>query len=646
MLIRLHSAWGNQGVGTVAPTDENDPEYLRIHRVIARADRMAGTPESLDEIAAGVTEVVGFGVAAISHLRDDGMFEVIAVSGDDGAREELMGRKTASEDIERELKNAEHWGLLLYVPHDKVDEEFLETGWIPATTYGDAPDAWHPLDLLIAPLTDDTGRMRGMLSVDLPPGGVHPDLERRELLEMYAVQASRAVAGLMQRAKLAEKLRLHDAVRTIVRSASEHSDLTRIIEESQAAVVRGFGITGMWIRTFDEQGVGEGVVYAAHGPVTEIPPEIVTVANRAAERCWSLQQVGIVDRAHDPAGLLDADTHARVIAFFDSIPVSSALFVPLGAGPECLGTLVLTRDREADTGWSEAEIESAMDIGRDLGRVVLNARLYLREQKVVAHLQELDTYKSQLVATLAHELKNPVGAILGHVEILEEAPDLDVPTRRSLGAIERGASRINRLVEDLLLLAKVEDPHLRRAAVPVDLVRLATDVVELIETAASRKQVTVTASYPDAPVVTWGDPAELDIVCANLISNAVKYSPPGRAVNVTVGQDDGQVVLTCADQGLGISEADQSRLFTEFFRSTNPAAVAEPGTGLGLAIVRRIVARHHGEIQLVSALGEGATFTVRLPTPPISHPTLDVLDRLADAPVGAAAAGVADRVDA
>jgi signal transduction histidine kinase len=105
-------------------------------------------------------------------------------------------------------------------------------------------------------------------------------------------------------------------------------------------------------------------------------------------------------------------------------------------------------------------------------------------------------------------------------------------------------------------------------------------------------------------------------VVLNVVSNAAKYTPAGRQVKINLHSTGDGVVLQVADQGLGISEEDQAQLFTEFFRSNNPEAVAQPGTGLGLAIVKRIVDRHRGTVTVESALGRGSTFTIALPAAP------------------------------
>jgi signal transduction histidine kinase len=150
-------------------------------------------------------------------------------------------------------------------------------------------------------------------------------------------------------------------------------------------------------------------------------------------------------------------------------------------------------------------------------------------------------------------------------------------------------------------------------AVPVDLHHVVDEVVELSAVAADRKGIIVSVQAPAGPLATLGDADELDRLCANLVSNAIKYTPDGRTVTIKLTRDGDQVELCCSDEGIGISAQDQEKLFEEFFRSTNPAAIALPGTGLGLAIVKRIVERHDGRIEVESELGKGSTFRVRLP---------------------------------
>ena len=569
--------------------------------------------DALQLIAEGVTDLAGFGVAAISVAREDGKLEVMAVAGSDEARIELQGRRTPIDQLMTEIEKADEWGLLRFVPHERLDPTAGETwGWVPDVTPIDDPDAWHPLDLLIAPLRDKEGVLRGTLAIDLPVNGKRPDAAQRRVLQTYAEQAGRAVVTTLERESLAEKVRLAEAARRIVRTASAQLSLDSVLADCQQALVEGFQAHGMWIQTFDEDGHGTGAIYSSDGSWISLPDELVGIAESAARRAWAIQQVEIVTR-DQPFG--DTITQAQgelILAFLASIGISSILFAPLGAGPECLGNLVLTR-APGQPDWTEDEAAAAADIGHDLGRAILNARTFEREHRLVEELQALDTYKSQLIATVSHELKNPLTAITGHLEILESAPGLTEPMLGSLNAMDRGAVRLGRVIDDLLLLSKVGDPNYPMIPVPVDLHGVLDEVLDLSSVAARRKALEIRVEAPDRPLLAMGDPEELDRICANLVSNAIKYTPDGRSITVSLSSEDDQVVLRCTDQGIGISKADQQHLFSEFFRSTNPEAVAEPGTGLGLTIVQRIVERHGGRIDVRSDLGRGSTFTVHLP---------------------------------
>jgi signal transduction histidine kinase len=179
--------------------------------------------------------------------------------------------------------------------------------------------------------------------------------------------------------------------------------------------------------------------------------------------------------------------------------------------------------------------------------------------------------------------------------------------------MNRGASRMQKVVDDLLVLARVSDPRHPLEPVPVDLHVVTREVVALVESTARAKGLTLRVDVERTGLVVAGDSSELDRLLGNLVSNAVKYTHSGGTVEVSVARRDDDVVLRVSDNGLGISEEDQAGLFRAFFRTTNPEALREPGTGLGLAIVATIVQRHRGRVEVSSRLGVGTTFTVTLP---------------------------------
>ncbi|MFC6344519.1 sensor histidine kinase, partial [Nocardioides hankookensis] len=287
------------------------------------------------------------------------------------------------------------------------------------------------------------------------------------------------------------------------------------------------------------------------------------------------------------------------------------LVVPLGAGADCLGWIGLTRGH-GSAEWSAGETAVARDLGRDLGRALANATNYEREHRLVQELQELADYKSHLVATVSHELRTPLTSIVGFLELLEGDPGLSDRSRSAIEAIQRGSTRLSRVVEELLVLHRTADSELDGAR-KVDFAAIVADIVDLNAGPAARRDIAVTGRLTAGPAWVLGAQHELEHIVANLVSNAVKYTPEGGDVLVTLEESDSTVLLTCTDDGIGISAADQDHVFEEFYRSTDPAAMHQAGTGLGLAIVRRIVDRHGGTIEVESTLGSGSTFRVRLP---------------------------------
>ena len=308
---------------------------------------------------------------------------------------------------------------------------------------------------------------------------------------------------------------------------------------------------------------------------------------------------------------LDRDHRDDLTDHLVTHAASELLLVPVGAGHEPMGALVVIRDGHADR-WTDGESQAALGVGHDLGRALLSTRAHEREQQLIEELQRLDEYRRRLIATVSHELKNPLGVVVGHVEMLEALPDLPTAAETSLRALGRGAARLTSVVDDLLLLSRMSSTDDPSARLPVDLAAVLAEVVEDESMRAEKQDVQLLTTYDGAPVV-HGEPEELWRLVANLVGNAVKYSRAGGTVDLLLEARGDEVVFTCTDDGIGISTEDQEQLFTEFFRSSNPDALRRPGTGLGLAIVSRIVARHGGRIDVDSGLGVGTTFRVALP---------------------------------
>ena len=579
--------------------DAPRPDGVRkLYELMRRVNSSSDPAEVLEEIARGVVDVLGYGVAAIARLEGETLV-MTTVAGPEDVRAQIIGRRTPVSVILNEFAQADEWGILRYVPHGRLPDEVMGAAWIPEFEPGAEEDAWHPLDALYAPLYSATGELLGNMSVDLPPGNRIPNRRDREFLEMFVVQAGLAMSNAQQRERLAEQVRLGETLQRVA-AAGRLLGLDLTLHEAAEAIASGLHANQVWVHCFPD-GEASGSEYAAGYP-DRAPSQRHDGLRRALARAaHELGRPLVVTRDTAEPGMWGAQ---NVLALHDA---ASLVAVPVAAGRELLGNLVILRGSDAPE-LTEAELDAVDQISRELGRMVLNTRLYETERRLVAELQEIDRYKGELIATISHELKTPLTSIIGHTELLEEA-DTAVD---SIRAISRNAQRLNRLIENLLNYSRIQDrrEHVRRA---VDLTTLCENSLDLLALQAEQGGLELKFVAPSDPVVVHGDPDELARVVDNILSNAVKYTRPGGRIDVAISRDGPWAEVACTDNGLGISDVDQTHLFSAFHRSSNPEALSIPGTGLGLAISRRITEMHGGDILVESALGEGSTFRVRLP---------------------------------
>jgi len=320
---------------------------------------------------------------------------------------------------------------------------------------------------------------------------------------------------------------------------------------------------------------------------------------------------GDVHLTDDPgSGVRPPEAERRAWAAVGGGPV---LTVAVSGGDECLGARTLIRDHGPP--WNPVEVRLAETVAADLGRGVHHARLYEREQHLVARLQELDTAKTDFMSTVSHELRTPLTSIAGYLELLldTDADELGDARRRMLEVIARNTRRLRELIEDMLTLSKIESGAFRVSKTEVEAAALVENALATIAPAAAKASVGLHTEVA-GPLPLRADPDQLDRVLMNLLTNAVKFTPPEGTVTVTARRDgDDHVVIAVADTGMGIPEAEQQALFARFFRASNAIHQAIPGTGLGLAIVRTIVDNHGGTIEVRSTENVGTTMTVRLP---------------------------------
>lgn len=228
----------------------------------------------------------------------------------------------------------------------------------------------------------------------------------------------------------------------------------------------------------------------------------------------------------------------------------------------------------------------------------------------ITHLKELDRIKSEFVTTVSHDLRSPLTAVLGYLELIERAGSVNEQQGEFIHRAQMSVTQITDLVNDLLELGRVE-AGLDIAKEDTPLTVLARYAIEGLRGSAEAKEIILEANLQEFAPLVNGDPVRLRQMIGNLLDNAIKYTPENGVVRLTVEAEGDQVILRISDTGMGIPQADQPHLFDKFFRASNiPEDL--PGTGLGLSIVKSIVDNHGGRIWVDSKSGEGATFTVVL----------------------------------
>ncbi|MGQ0524011.1 MAG: CHASE domain-containing protein [Betaproteobacteria bacterium] len=237
-----------------------------------------------------------------------------------------------------------------------------------------------------------------------------------------------------------------------------------------------------------------------------------------------------------------------------------------------------------------------------------------RERTARSEAERANLMKDQFLATLSHELRTPISAIVGWTNLLKRAGVEDSRVREAVEVIDRNARTQVRLIDDLLDMNGIMSGKLRMEMQPLDLAVVVGDALAVIGPSAQAKNVAIERSIDARPLGVRGDPARLQQIAWNLLTNAVKFTPPGGKVHVVLERADSRARLVVRDTGEGIAPAALERIFDRFAQADGSITRRHGGLGLGLAIVRNLVELHGGTVRGDSpGTGRGATFTVELP---------------------------------
>ncbi len=355
----------------------------------------------------------------------------------------------------------------------------------------------------------------------------------------------------------------------------------------------------------------------------------LAVIHRDPARDTPIQRMRVVNAYRDRAGVIRrvaqsgesvlikkfdfADFEKRygddpeVLDTLRALGVTSYMIVPLVAGGRSFGAIsVISANPQRQ--FDESDLELAEELGRRAGYAVDNARLYRQAQ-------DANRAKDEFLVTLSHELRTPMTATLGWATMLRRQDLSPENYRLAVETIERSTRAQAKLIDDILDVSRIVTGKLQLSVAPVSLRSIVEAAVDAIRPSVNAKGLELRLQLTDAPAVAIADAARVQQVLWNILSNAVKFTPPGGTITVTLHTPIGDhAAITVSDTGIGIARKFLPHIFERFRQAESGPARAHGGLGLGLAIVRSIVELHGGSVAAQSdGEGTGATFTVTMP---------------------------------
>lgn len=312
-----------------------------------------------------------------------------------------------------------------------------------------------------------------------------------------------------------------------------------------------------------------------------------------------------------PHGAVIAQPDGRVVLvnaearqLWSEKPFPNRLVGPLAA---------LVREVENEAGYSARSLDAPSGVKLRVRATPLRSGLTFLVLQDLTAQQRQDAFYRNFISNVSHELKTPLTVIQGHVAAIGEGLADDDPRQTSQRIVAQEAARLTQLVDNLLLLSRLEMPDFSLDRRPVSLEAVAEDAILQLSDLAATRDISLSLQRESSLPRIMADRARLKQVFINLLDNAIKYNRRGGAVVVRLEAGEARVTAQVADTGEGIPAQDLPHIFAKMYRVERRQGRYVEGSGLGLSIVRRIVEQHGGSISVQSQVGEGTTFTVTLP---------------------------------
>jgi PAS domain S-box-containing protein len=407
-----------------------------------------------------------------------------------------------------------------------------------------------------------------------------------------------------------EQLRRHtDELARVARRLTQSLDIAQVAEQIAASILPLFRAQSSVVRLLEPDGSLTCAAIAGKWlenfkPGYRLAPGIGLVGRAVAERraLWSpdiLRDPGVVLTAEFRRGLAAAGHHA-------------VLAVPLQAEGEIIGA-VSTAHREIRT-FSQAEIDLLQAFADQAALAMRTVQLFAREQAARAEAEAANRAKDEFLALLAHELRNPLAAIVTAAALLRRPNTPADAVARPAAIVDRQARTLARLLDDLLDVSRITRGRIELRNETVLLAETVTNALEATRPLVDERRHDVALALPARPLYVDGDPARLEQIVVNVLNNAAKYTEPKGRIDVVLSEDAADAVLRVRDTGIGIPAEIMPRIFEAFVQGDRSLAHSGGGLGVGLTLVHRLVELHRGRVEAYSeGPGRGSEVTIRLP---------------------------------
>lgn len=452
------------------------------------------------------------------------------------------------------------------------------------------------------PLVSRERLVGALLLLGERPGDVNPDrVQAAVIMGQYVAGSIHSALSVKEAEERAEREALLNRIAQRARASLDPDEVLRLTVDELAKVL---GVTRAVV-ALGESDESLEVIYERVAPGTPplgTGPRELPVSRLAARlgRSFFVTDVREDRRFSDPA-VAAALARNHVIAI-------AATPVRIGTRHSASLALVHTdRPRE----WSAQDIRLIEAVAHELRVSITAAEAFEQQRRAVAELERLNRAKSDFVSIVSHEFRTPLTGIQGFSEMLQSEDLTIAEMREYAGDINKDAHRLNRMINEMLDLDKMESGRMQLHRESVDLNAIVSEAVDRARPNAPNHPITV--SLDPAVGTLAGDRDKLTQVLANLLNNAVKYSPNGGKIFVTTRVEGGTAHLIVRDHGMGIPAEALETIFERYGRVESRATRHIQGTGLGLPIVRQIVQLHGGAVWAESTVGEGSVFHVTLP---------------------------------